>query len=435
MIGIRRRELLSGGGALLLAGCVTPIARRSFAITGFGAREGLSHDARPAILAAIGAAHDAGGGRVEVPAGLWRCDGPISLKSNVELHVAEGAVVRFGTDARFYLPPVFTRWEGTEVWNYSPFIYTYGQRNVAITGSGAFEGQGREHFLPWRDNQAPDQNRLRQMGIDGVPLRDRVFGEGHWLRPHFCQFVECEDVLVDGPTFRDSPFWVIHPVYCRRVTVRNATVISDHVNSDGCDPDSSTDVLIERCRFEVGDDCIAIKSGRDQDGWRVGRASARIVVRDCEMRSSRGGALAIGSEMSGGVTDVRAERLTIPLATNALYFKANLDRGGIIERVRIRDVAVQETDALIHFTTDYHSYRGGHFPPTYRHFDVANVTCAHAKEALHIVGVPDAPVEDVRLSNIQVAKADRPNAIAHVRDLKLDGVTVNGVRVDEAAAA
>ncbi len=429
MIEIHRRGLLAGGGAFLVAGCVTTSARRSFAVTSFGAREGLAHDSRPAILAAIGAAHDAGGGRVVVPAGLWRSDGPINLKSNVELHVEEGAVVRFGTDSRFYLPPVFTRWEGTEVWNFSPLLYTYGQRNVAITGPGAFEGQGREHFLPWRDNQKPDQDLLRKMGAEGVAVRDRVFGEGHWLRPAFVQFLECQNVLIDGPTFRDSPFWVIHPVYCRHVIVRNVSVLSKHINSDGCDPDSSTDVLIERCNFDVNDDCIAIKSGRDQDAWRVNRPSSRIVIRDCQMRTSIGAGLAIGSEMSGGAHDIRVDRLNIASASHALNFKANLDRGGAIERVRIRDVAVEEAGELIQFTTAYKGHRGGNHPPTYRNFHVANVRCPHAKKALNIVGVPTAPVQDVKLKNIYVARADEPNAIEHVERLRLDDVVVNGIRL------
>ena len=428
-MAVGRRGFLAGGSAALVAGCVTPTARRPHVITGFGAREGLANDSRPAIMAAIGAAHDSGGGRVEIPAGLWRCDGPINLKSNVELHVAEGATVRFGTDPRFYLPVVFTRWEGTEAWNYSPLIYTRGERNVAITGPGAFEGQGREHFLPWRDNQGPDQTLIRKMGAEGVPVRDRVFGGGHWLRPHFVQFVECQNVLIDGPTFRDSPFWVIHPVYCRGVVVRNATVISKHVNSDGCDPDSSTDVLIERCHFDVNDDCIAIKSGRDQDAWRVGRPSSRITIRDCYMRTSIAAGLAIGSEMSGGVSDVRADRLTIENAGHAINFKGNLDRGGVVERVRVRDVTVGETNELIQFTTAYKGWRGGNAPPTFRDFVVENVSCRHANKALSIVGVPAAPVQDVRLANIQVAKADTPHEIAHVRNLTLDNVTVNGTRL------
>lgn len=417
---MRRRTVLLGGGALL-AGCVTRPGGGDFAVR---AREGA--DARPAILAAIAAAHDAGGGRVVVPPGTWRCDGPIGLRSNVELHLSAGAVIRFTPDPALYLPPVFTRWEGTEVWTYSPLLYTRGQDNVALTGPGAFEGQGREHFLPWRAKQRPDQSRLRQMGAEGTPVRDRVFGAGTWLRPAFCQFIECTRVRIEGPTFRDSPFWVIHPVYCDNVVVRDVTVVSGHINSDGCDPDSSTNVLIERCRFDVNDDCVAVKSGRDQDGWRVGRPSRNIHVRDCEMRTTIAAAFAIGSEMSGGARDVLVERLRVPSAQHALYFKANLDRGGVVESIAIRDVVVERTETLIHFTTAYHSYRGGNHPPTYRDFEVSRVRCETAEQALHIVGVPAAPVRDVRLRDITVARVSQPDAIEHVEGLRMDRVTIAG---------
>lgn len=397
---------------------------RRFSITDFGARHGAGHDSLPGLSAAIAACADAGGGRVVVPPGLWRMDGPINLRSGVELHAEAGAVVRFGTDPVFY-PTVLTRWEGTEVFNHSPLIYTRGQQGVGLTGTGRFEGQGRDSWFNWRPQQREDQTRLRDMGRDGVPVRDRVFGLGHRLRPAFVQFYECRDVLIDGPTFADSPFWVIHPVYCDGYTARNVTIVSKHLNSDGIDPDSCTNVLIERCRFDVSDDCVAIKSGRDQDGWRVARPTSRVVVRDCEMNTDIAAAFAIGSEMSGGAHDIFVERLRVPHAEHALYFKANLDRGGTIQRIRMNDIVVERTETLVHFTTDYHSYRGGRFPPTYRDFEVSNVRCLEAQQALHIVGVETAPVEDVRLRDITVARATLPDDIRHTRRLSLDRVRIN----------
>ncbi len=404
-----------------------PVFRQQdFTITRYGAREGGAVDALPAIRAAIGACHDAGGGRVVVPAGLWRVDGPINLRSNVDLHVADGATLRFSPDPALYLPQVLTRWEGTEAWNYSPMLYTRGATNIALTGGGTYDGQGQQHFLPWRARQGPAQARLRRMGNDGAALHDRVFGTGDWLRPAFVQFFDCSRVLVDGPRFVDSPFWVIHPVYCRDVTIRNTTVISRHINSDGCDPDSCTNVLIEHCRFDVSDDCIAIKSGRDQDGWRVARPSSRIVVRDCDMQTNVAAAFGIGSEMSGGVHDVFVEKLRVSHAEYALYFKANLDRGGVVERICIRDVAIAQCAVPIQFTTAYHSWRGGNYPPTYRDFVIEDLRCAAAGKALHIVGVPTAPVQDVRLSRVRIDAATNASEIAHATGLLLDDVSVNG---------
>ncbi|MGN6817108.1 MAG: glycoside hydrolase family 28 protein [Sphingomonas sp.] len=394
-----------------------------FPITAYGASEDAP--AHGAVQAAIDACASAGGGRVVVPAGLWRMNGPVTLRSNVELHLDRDAVLRFGKPGEIALPLVLTRWEGTEVWNYSPLIYARDCSNVAITGEGLCDGQGRDGFFQWRAHQDRDKHALRAMGTTGVPVDQRRFGPGHFLRPPFVQFFNCRNVLIDGPKFVDSPFWTIHPVYSTNVIVRNVTVISHHLNSDGCDPDSCEDVLIERCRFDVSDDCIAIKSGRDQDGWRVARPTRNVVIRDCQMSTHIAGAIAIGSEMSGGASNIFAERLDVHHAKQALYFKANLDRGGTIEQVRVRDIKVRDSGTLIDFTTAYHHCHGNS-PPTYKQFVVERVDCRNVGRALRIVGVPQAPVEDVLIRNVTVATARIPDVIAHTRDLRLDSVRVNG---------
>ena len=395
-----------------------------FSILDHGAREGAP--AHLAVQAAIDACAAAGGGRVLVPAGLWRMNGAIHLRSNVDLHLERDAVLRFGKPEEIVLPIVLTRWEGTEVYNYSPLIYARDCTNVAITGQGVCDGQGGQGFFQWRPRQDRDKAALRDMGEAGTPVADRRFGPGHFLRPPFVQFFRCANILIDGPKFVDSPFWTIHPVYSSNVIVRNVTVISHHLNSDGCDPDSCQDVLIEHCRFDVSDDCIAIKSGRDQDGWRVGLPTRNVVIRDCQMSTHVAGAIAIGSEMSGGASNIFAERLEIHHAKQALYFKANLDRGGTIAQVRVRDVKVRDSDTLIDFTTAYHHSRGGNAPPTYKQFTVERVDCRNTGRALRIVGVEAAPVQDVLIRDVTVGKARQGNVIAHTRDLRLDGVRVNG---------
>lgn len=396
----------------------------TFSILDHGATHGAP--AHLAVQAAIDACAAAGGGRVLVPAGLWRMNGAIHLRSNVDLHLERDAVLRFGRPGEITLPIVLTRWEGIEVYNYSPLIYARDCTNVAITGQGVCDGQGGQGFFQWRVHQDHDKGVLRDMGEAGTPVADRRFGPGHFLRPPFVQFFRCTNVLIDGPKFVDSPFWTIHPVYSTNVIVRNVTVISHHLNSDGCDPDSCRDVLIEHCRFDVSDDCIAIKSGRDQDGWRVGLPTSNVVIRDCQMSTHIAGAIAIGSEMSGGASNIFAERLEVHHAKQALYFKANLDRGGTIAQVRVRDVTVRDSDTLIDFTTDYHHGRGGNAPPTYKQFTVERVDCRNTGRALRIVGVEAAPVEDVLIRNVTVGKARERNQIAHTRGLRLDGVRVNG---------
>ncbi|MBN8806944.1 MAG: glycoside hydrolase family 28 protein [Sphingomonas sp.] len=401
-----------------------PAAR--FTITDFGAKQDAP--AHVAVQAAVDAAAAAGGGRVVVPEGVWRMNGALHLRSNVELHLESGAVLRFGKPGEIALPMVLTRWEGTEVYNFSPLIYARDCENVAITGNGMFDGQGKDGFYRWRGQQDADKAALRDMGTKGVPVEKRVFGPGHYLRPAFVQFFNCRNVMIDGPKFVDSPFWTIHPVYCDGVIVRNIAVVSKHLNSDGCDPDSCTNVLIEKCHFDVSDDCIAIKSGRDQDGWRVARPTKNVVIRDCRMRTDIAAAIAIGSEMSGGAANIFAERIQVKRAEHAIYFKANLERGGVVEQVRVRDVKVANTNTLINFTTSYHGGRRGKSPPTYKGFTVESVDCRNTGQALHIVGVPQAPVQDVLIRNVTVATATAtaPAVIQHTRDLRLDQVRVNG---------
>ena len=403
------------------------IPRRSFTPSRIDAA--LEGDMRPAILRAIDAAHAAGGGRVVIPAGqTFLSDGPIHLKSNVALHLEAGATLRFSGNHDAYLPPVFTRWEGTECWMRSPFIYARGASNIAITGSGTIDGQGEANWLPWRPQQRADQTLLRDMGRDGVPVEQRVFGKDARLRPLFVQFVECERVLVQGVTLRDSPFWCVHPVYCSDVIVRGITIVSRHINSDGVDPDSSRRVLVENCSFEVGDDGVALKAGRDQDGWRVGRVCEDIVVRNCRYLGDTGG-MAIGSEMSGGVRRVFVDGWDIPRASHTLYFKANRDRGGFIEDVRIRNVRAGSVRALIKFSNDFHSYRGGNFPTRFRRITMENVTCDTAQVGLHISGDASAPVEDIVIRNVTLARAEAPMQVAHARGVMLDRVRINGAEV------
>jgi polygalacturonase len=405
------------------------IAPRQEIITAHGAKSGFGHDARPAIMAAM-ASLGTGGGRVVLPPGEWRSDGPIHLRNGIDLHVAKGATLRFSREPRHYLPLVLTRWEGTECWNYSPLIYARAAQDIAITGGGTIDGQGFEGFFQWRARQRDDQMALRQMGAEGVPVAQRMFGEGHYLRPGFVQFLSCQRVLIEGPRFIDSTFWMIHPVYCDHVTVRGISLKSDHLNSDGVDPDSCSDVLIEGCTFDVGDDGVAIKAGRDQDGWRVGRPCRRIVVRACEYRGTAGGGMSIGSEMSGGVEQVFCEDYRMNDVTHGLYFKSNNDRGGFIRDVHFRRVTIARAQCPVIVTTDYHGYRGGSFPTALSDVSISDVTCGEAIVGVSLAGSADAPLRAITLRDVTVARAKTPMRIRNAQ-----GLTFNNVRVNGAALA
>ncbi|QYU70931.1 phosphopyruvate hydratase [Leptolyngbya sp. 15MV] len=391
-------------------------------------------DARPAIQSAIEELARRGGGRVILGEGLWISDGPIHLRSRIDLHLEQGATLRFLGNAEKYLPPVISRWEGTEVWTYSPMIYAHAAEDVALTGAGTIDGQGEANWLPWRKDQGPIQRLLRDYGRDGVPVEQRVFVGERRLRPHFVQFHRCQRVLVEGVTLVDSPFWMVHPVFCRDVTVRGIRCVSLHINSDGVDPDSSRRVLIENCTFEVGDDGVAIKSGRDQDGWRVGIPSEQIVVRNCIYGGTIGGAVAIGSEMSGGVRDVWIENWQIARSNHALYFKANLDRGGMIRDVHARNFDIGETAAAVIFTNDYHSYRGGNSPPDFGRVSVENFRVGKADYGLAIQGHPTAPVHDVLVRGMMIDQVGTPVELSHGERIVLDNVVMNGRKVGLADA-
>lgn len=384
-----------------------------------------AEDSLPAVQTAIDEVSASGGGTVILGAGRWLADGPLRLKSNVRLHLEEGAHLQFLPNPESYLPPVLTRWEGTEVYTYSPFIFADGETNIAITGKGVIDGQGKEYWLPWRKTQKPIKKVLRDMGRDGVPVEERVFIGDRRLRPYFVQFRKCSRVLVDGPTFIDSPFWMIHPLYSTDVIIRNSKFISTHINSDGVDPDSSQRVLIENCDFEVGDDGVSIKAGRDQDAWRVGIPSEDIVIRNCIYSGDTGGGVAIGSEMSGGVRNVYVENFSLPRASHTLFFKANLDRGGLIENIFIRNICGGEVKSVLVFSNAYHSYRGGNYPPKFRDVVIENVSVEKATIGISIQGHPEAPVERVTIRNFEVGMAEYPLKMEETKDIHLDQVRIN----------
>src|SRR5579862_9430652 len=306
-------------------------ADRVFDITKYGAKSGREIDSSEAIAKAIAACSSAGGGRVVVPKGEF-LTGAVHLKSNVNLHLDEGSTLYFSTDPKHY-PLVYTRYESTECMNYSPFIYAFEQTNIGITGAGMLDGQAdRTHWWDWKSRGS--STKLVAMGEKDVPVKDRVFGEGEFLRPVFVQPYRCTNVLIEGVSIRNSPMWELNPVLCKNVTVRGVKINSHGPNNDGCDPECSSDVLVEQCEFDTGDDCIAIKSGRNRDGRRIAKPAENIVVRDCVMKDGHGG-VSLGSECSGGIRNVFVDhcKMDSPNLQRAMRIKSNTYRGGVMENV------------------------------------------------------------------------------------------------------
>ncbi|MBX5479576.1 MAG: glycoside hydrolase family 28 protein [Pyrinomonas methylaliphatogenes] len=417
---------------------------RDFDLTRFGAVGDGRTDCTESFRRAIAACHRAGGGRVIVPAGTF-LTGAIHLRSNVCLHLMPEATIRFSQDPQKYLPVVFTRWEGVELMNYSPFIYAFEQENIAITGEGTLDGQSdEEHWWPWKGgaraksegpNQIKDRNALFEMAERGVPVSRRVFGAGHYLRPQFIQPYRCKNVLIEGVTIRNSPMWEIHPVLCANVTVRGVKIISHGPNNDGCDPESCTDVLIENCFFDTGDDCIAIKSGRNADGRRLKMPCQNIIIRGCRMKDGHGG-VTVGSEISGGVRNLFVEdcRLDSPNLDHALRVKNNAMRGGVLENLYFRNIEVgQVAHAVITIDFNYEEGEKGNFTPVVRNYVVQNLRSGRSQYALDIQGFRNAPIRDLYLEDCDFAGVAKPSIVKNVEGVTLRNVRINGRLVDRLA--
>ena len=526
-----------------------------------------STDCYPAIAAAIAACHQAGGGRVVIPAGNWYCAGPIVLLSNVHVHLKAGAHVYFSNNPLDFAKYgdhdcgkngklTIMRWEGNDLLNYSPLVYAYGQTNIALTGedwTSILDGQGGLAFADspdcwwsWKGREKPshsgdiaageggyvqhtkgqtevhvnpanagdlravapqlseaeakfiqgpddkwrtDSYYLRSLAEARVPLEKRIFGIGHYLRPHGVQFISCTNVLFQGYQTTNTPFWQHNPVNCHNVHVKGIFANSMGPNNDGFDPESCTNVLIEDCQFNTGDDCIAIDSGKGPD-IQFGPAKD-IVIQNCRMQSGHG-ALTLGSIMSGGIENIYAQNLvfenshwkTDPLNI-AIRLKTNMSRGGYLRNMHVRNVhipnGIRTTPAFFSTlpgsaipTKSVATSAGGIItidcgydpvsdnvrirPPSVSHVRISNVTCANVEtrdgprscyQAVVILG-PVAtdyngpgkpvvlPVSDIEVSDCDLGtpvNAAQPLYLYNVKGLKLKNVKIAGKAVNQSYSA
>ena len=416
---------------------------RDFPITDYGAVAGGKTLCTEALRKAVAACNAAGGGRVLVPKGSF-LTGAIHLKSNVNLHLAEGAILLFSRNPKDYLPVVFTRWEGVECMNYSALIYAFEQNNVAVTGEGTLDGRAdKVYWWPWKGrsgyghkNGQPEQSAARKkmfdMGQRGVPVQERVFGEGGYLRPNFIQPYRCKNVLIEGVTILRSPMWEIHPVLCESVTIRGVTVNSHGPNNDGCDPESCNGVLIEDCDFDTGDDCIALKSGRNNDGRRVNRPIENVVVRNCRMKDGHGGVV-IGSEISGGARNIFAENCSMdsPNLDRMLRIKTNSVRGGLIENIHLRNIHVgQVADAVFRVNFLYEEGDTDRFTPIVRNVHLTNISAGKSKYGLYLKGYKRSPVREIRLENCNFKSLEKGNVLEDVESASFENVQMNNKAIN-----
>ncbi len=386
----------------------------TFVITDFGAVKGDKEATTKAINRAISQANSAGAGIVVIPEGEWLTK-KIHFKSNVNLHLEKGAVLLFSEDPKDYLPAVHSTWEGMECYNYSPLIYAYNCKNIAITGEGKLKAK-MDVWKTWFSRPEPHMNslkRLYNLASYNKPVEERqMVNDTANFRPQFIQFNRSENILLDGVSIENSPFWSIHPYLSKNVVIRNLNVYAHGHNNDGVDPEMSQNVLIENCVFDQGDDAIAIKSGRNQDAWRLNTPSKNIVMRNCIMKNGHQ-LVAIGSELSGGIENVFIENCKVVDGAkmfHLVFIKTNERRGGYVKNIYVENVSGGGIkNGVLGIETDV-LYQWRDLVPT--------------------IERKLTPIQDVYLKNVKATKAQYLSKITGQEELPVKNIVLDHVEVD-----
>lgn len=413
----------------IVADIVVPVFKnKTYSIIKYGAINDGVTDCTDAFRKAIQECNKRGGGRVLVPRGQYQT-GAIHLLSNVNLHLEEGAEILFSRDMKKYLPLVLTRFGGIDLMNYSPFIYAFEQKNIAVTGKGILNGQANDTtWWHWTGRmkspklQAEASKRLHQQAQKNVPVEKRIYGEGSYIRTNFVQPYKCENILIEGITLINSPAWVLHPVLCKNISIIDVKINSKGPNNDGLDPESCNGVYVSGCSFRTGDDCIAIKAGKDADGRSVNVPCENIVIRNCSFQDGHG-AIGIGSEMTGGVRNVFAENCTMnsPKLDRVVRLKTNTDRGGFIENVFVRNCIVEETGGSVVDVEMfyYDDKRTGKYYTKIKNIQIENVVSKKSKYGIKIIGSDSIPVENILIKNCRFENVKFMDVIEGVKNFKI----------------
>ena len=400
-----------------------------------------------AINGAIDALSKKGGGVVFVPAGLW-LTGPIVLKNNINLHIATGATLLFTPDKDQY-PLVEANYEGLpQMRNQSPISAT-NATNIAITGKGIIDGNGdvwravksdKLTESQWKKKVAsggvlsddkktwyPSEGFMKGSKMPANPGmitadRDAAFYQSikDFLRPNLLLLTKCKNVLLEGVIFQNSPAWCLHPLMCENLTVRNVFVKNPWYaqNGDGIDVESCKNVLIENSVFDVGDDALCMKSGRDAEGRKRGMPTENVIIRNCTVYAAHGG-FVIGSEMSGGARNIYVSNCTFIGTDIGLRFKTTRGRGGVVENIFIKDIYMKDIPAeailfdMYYMAKDPVALAGekrelpkvefktvDETTPVFRNFHISNVYCNGAEKGIFVRGLPEMHVKDIILENM-----------------------------------
>ena len=395
----------------------------TLSILSFGAVGDSVSDCKQAFNNAMAECTRLKGARIIVPAGIYFVGGPIHLVSNVCLEIQKGARLKFSSDPEKYLPVVPTSWEGTFILNYSPLIYGYKLHNIAIIGEGTIDGNALKTFSTWRNLQDHDQQLSRDMNHNNIALNKRIFGRNHFLRPPMIQLFECKNILIEDVAITNSPFWCIHLLKSENITVRGVNYNAHNINNDGIDPEYCKNVLIENILFDNGDDNVAIKSGRDNEGRATGVPSENIIIRNCHFKGLHG--VVIGSEMSSGVRNVFIENcMSTGFCKRGIFLKSNPDRGGYISDIYVNNVTFNEVEDCFYITSNYHG-EGKGFNTDIHNIFVDSLFCHKAINAgLVVQGFPAKKVKDVYFSNVRIDMATSPLSFTNAENIVLSNVVI-----------
>ncbi|UQZ35803.1 glycoside hydrolase [Paenibacillus sp. PK3_47] len=436
------------------------IPDRVFTITDYGAEAGGLALSTAAIQSALDDCAAAGGGKVVIPSGLWRT-GPLTLHSRMNLHAERGALVLFVPDPELY-PLIPSHFEGTLGWRCQAPLDGEGLNDVAITGEGIFDGSGEgwrpvkrfkmtalqwekltasggvvdaEEEIWWPSREAMEGGTLTAMLRErNETAKEAYLPARHYLRPALLSLRNCKRVLLEGPTFQNSPAWCLHPMGCEQVTVRKIQVRNPWYsqNGDGIDLESCSHALVEHCSFDVGDDAICLKSGKDAEGRRLGMPCRYITIRHCTVYHGHGGVV-IGSEMSGGVHAVRVSDCVFIGTDIGLRFKSARGRGGVVEDIEMENITMS---GIIHEAVSFHMFYAGVegsegfdaevFPvteetPQFRSITLRNIACHGASTALLVNGLPEMPLAGLTVQNLR-AVSRKGMVLRHAEDLTFTGV-------------
>lgn len=368
-----------------------------------------------AIQKAINDAADSGGNTIYFPAGDY-LTGAIHLKSNTAIYLEAGATLRFSDNFDDYLPFVQLRWEGTVMNSFSPLIYAKDAENVSILGRGTIDGQGKKWWLEmYRIETAKEKledTKYQQMwdeqneGLETSPYYQRTMNL-RFFRPPLIQTFNCKNVLIDGVTIQNSPFWTVNPAFCNNVTINGVTIFNpESPNTDGINPTSCKNVHISNCHISVGDDCITIKSGRDADGRKWAQATENVTITNCTMLNGHGGVV-IGSEMSGGIKKVTISNCVFDGTDRGIRIKAARGRGGVVEDIRVNNIVMNNIqDQAIVFNLLYDKNTQvepvTERTPIFRNIHISDVTGTNINKAGLLQGIEEMPISNVSFSNIRM---------------------------------